>query len=175
VGRKVVEWSKGDKEFIKRAGFVLMAELVIHDKKARDTEFMKFLDTTKEMGLTREMHVTWSTCFQNVNPTQNWFDPKKESWTFSWDDWVEEIVSEGTELPYTLVDPESFTNHADYIDVFIIKELEKNAARQELLLRCRLQLPGTLRSGKSGNGRCCCLRHPRIATPQQADSVLSTQ
>jgi DNA-binding Lrp family transcriptional regulator len=31
-------------------------------------------------------------------------------------------------LPYTLVDPKNFTNHADYIDVFIIKELEKNAA-----------------------------------------------
>ncbi len=91
-------------------------------------EFMQFLETTKEMGLTREMHVTWSTCFQNVNPTQNWFDPKTESWTFSWDDWINEMVNEGAELPYTLVDPKSFTNHADYIDVFIIKELEKNAA-----------------------------------------------
>jgi DNA-binding Lrp family transcriptional regulator len=90
-------------------------------------EFMEFLETTKRMGLTREMQVTWSTCFQNVNPTQNWFDPKTESWAFSWDDWVEEMANEGTTLPYTLVDPKSFTNHADYIDVFIIKELEKNA------------------------------------------------
>jgi DNA-binding Lrp family transcriptional regulator len=92
------------------------------------TEFMEFLDTTKKMGLTREMQITWSTCFQNVNPTQNWFDPKTESWTFSWDEWVEEMANEGTELPYTLVDPKSFTNHADSTDIFIIKELEKNAA-----------------------------------------------
>jgi DNA-binding Lrp family transcriptional regulator len=38
------------------------------------------------------------------------------------------MANEGTELPYTLVDPKSFTNYADYIDVFIVKELEKNAA-----------------------------------------------
>jgi DNA-binding Lrp family transcriptional regulator len=91
-------------------------------------EFMEFLETTRKMGLIREMGVTWSTCFQNVNPTQNWFDPETESWTFSWDDWIEEMANEGTELPYTLVDPKSFTNHADYIDVFIVKELEKDAA-----------------------------------------------
>jgi DNA-binding Lrp family transcriptional regulator len=91
-------------------------------------EFLEFLDTTKKMGLTREMQVTWSTCFQNVNPTQNWFDPRTESWTFSWNDWIEEIPNKETQLPYTLVDPKSFTNHADYTDVFIIKELEKNAA-----------------------------------------------
>jgi len=31
-------------------------------------------------------------------------------------------------LPYTLIDPKNFTNKADYIDIFIIKELEKDAA-----------------------------------------------
>jgi 3-methyladenine DNA glycosylase AlkD len=45
--QKAVEWSRRNKEFIKRAGFVLMAELVIHDKKAKDTEFMKFLPMIK--------------------------------------------------------------------------------------------------------------------------------
>ena len=43
VYRKAVEWSSNDKEFIKRAGFVLMACLAVHDKKADDSQFEKFL------------------------------------------------------------------------------------------------------------------------------------
>jgi len=45
--RKAIEWSKINEEFIKRAGFVLMAVLAVHDKKARDTEFTKFLPIIK--------------------------------------------------------------------------------------------------------------------------------
>jgi len=41
--RKAVEWSKRNGEFVKRAGFVLMAVLSVHDKKANDAEFLKFL------------------------------------------------------------------------------------------------------------------------------------
>ena len=40
--RKAVEWSKRKEEFVKRAGFVLMATLSVHDKKAEDQEFEKF-------------------------------------------------------------------------------------------------------------------------------------
>jgi len=40
--RKAIEWSKKKEEFIKRAGFVLMATLSVHDKKADDKEFLKF-------------------------------------------------------------------------------------------------------------------------------------
>jgi len=39
---KAFEWSKNEKEFIKRAGFVLMAALAVHDKKADDKNFEKF-------------------------------------------------------------------------------------------------------------------------------------
>ena len=41
--RKAAEWSGRDEEFVKRAGFVLMAELAVHDRTAHDREFMKFL------------------------------------------------------------------------------------------------------------------------------------
>jgi len=41
--QKAVEWSKRNEEFVKRAGFVLMATLSVHDKKANDAEFLKFL------------------------------------------------------------------------------------------------------------------------------------
>lgn len=45
--KKAVAWSKSEKEFIRRAGFVMMAELAVHDKTASDTEFIKFLPFIK--------------------------------------------------------------------------------------------------------------------------------
>jgi len=41
--RKVREWTRRDEEFVKRAGFAMMAALVVHDKKASDREFERFL------------------------------------------------------------------------------------------------------------------------------------
>jgi 3-methyladenine DNA glycosylase AlkD len=39
---KALEWSRSEKEYIKRAGFVLMAEFAVHNKKAGNEEFMQF-------------------------------------------------------------------------------------------------------------------------------------
>jgi 3-methyladenine DNA glycosylase AlkD len=39
---KAVEWSGRSEEFVKRAGFVLMAALATHDKKAQDYRFETF-------------------------------------------------------------------------------------------------------------------------------------
>jgi 3-methyladenine DNA glycosylase AlkD len=39
---KALEYSRSEKEYIKRAGFVLMAEFAVHDKKASDAAFMQF-------------------------------------------------------------------------------------------------------------------------------------
>src|SRR2546428_10736344 len=41
--REAYEWSKRKEEYIKRAGFVLMAEMAVHDKKASDKTFLDFL------------------------------------------------------------------------------------------------------------------------------------
>lgn len=40
---KAVEWSGRTAEFQKRAGFVLMAQLAVHDNKAADERFLEFL------------------------------------------------------------------------------------------------------------------------------------
>jgi 3-methyladenine DNA glycosylase AlkD len=40
--RKAVQWSRDEREFVKRAGFTLMACLAVHDKKAPDKQFEKF-------------------------------------------------------------------------------------------------------------------------------------
>jgi 3-methyladenine DNA glycosylase AlkD len=41
--RQAREWSANDGEYVKRAGFVLMASLAVHDKKAGDAAFREFL------------------------------------------------------------------------------------------------------------------------------------
>ncbi len=45
--KKVFEWSRREEEFVKRAGFVLIACLAVHDKKAKDDEFEKFFPVIK--------------------------------------------------------------------------------------------------------------------------------
>jgi 3-methyladenine DNA glycosylase AlkD len=41
--QKAIDWSKRDSELVKRAGFVLMATLAVHDKRAKDASFVPFL------------------------------------------------------------------------------------------------------------------------------------
>jgi 3-methyladenine DNA glycosylase AlkD len=45
---KAAEWSKRDEEFVKRAGFALMAVLAVGDKKASDDRFTGFLPYIKK-------------------------------------------------------------------------------------------------------------------------------
>jgi len=45
--RRAVEWSSSEPEFVKRAGFVLMACLAVGDKKAADEGFLGFLPLIK--------------------------------------------------------------------------------------------------------------------------------
>ena len=40
---KASKWAVSDKEFVKRAGFSLMAQLAVHDKKAETEKFIPFL------------------------------------------------------------------------------------------------------------------------------------
>lgn len=45
--RKAVAWSRRNGEFVKRAGFVMMAALSVHDKAATDGVFLKYLPIIK--------------------------------------------------------------------------------------------------------------------------------
>lgn len=49
--QKASKWAKEKKEFIRRAGFVLMATLSVHDKKAKDEEFIKFFPLIKKFSV----------------------------------------------------------------------------------------------------------------------------
>jgi 3-methyladenine DNA glycosylase AlkD len=46
--RKAVDWSRREEEYVKRAGFVMMARLAVSDKKADDAQFEKFFPLIRE-------------------------------------------------------------------------------------------------------------------------------
>ncbi len=46
--RKAAKWSCAEKEFVKRAGFALMARLAVSDKRAGDENFRKFFPLIKK-------------------------------------------------------------------------------------------------------------------------------
>ncbi|HLE07980.1 MAG TPA: DNA alkylation repair protein [archaeon] len=45
--KKIFEWSKRKEEFVRRAAFVLIASLAVHDKSAKDSDFEKFFPLIK--------------------------------------------------------------------------------------------------------------------------------
>ena len=91
-------------------------------------EFEQFLHQLEKVGVARNVQLHWSTCWHTVNPTLVWLDDQNKTWSFYWDEWVEEVKTEGTRLPYTLKDPKDFPQKAaDYTDVFILKEFDKDA------------------------------------------------
>jgi 3-methyladenine DNA glycosylase AlkD len=49
--RKAVQWSRRKEEFIKRAGFVMMAVLAVHDKEMGDNELAKFFPMIKSEAI----------------------------------------------------------------------------------------------------------------------------
>jgi len=48
---KAVEWPHQEQEFVRRAGFVLMAELAVHDKRASDEAFLPFFPLIKQYAV----------------------------------------------------------------------------------------------------------------------------
>jgi 3-methyladenine DNA glycosylase AlkD len=62
--QKAVAWTRRKEEYVKRAGFVLMATLAVHDKEAADERFLAFLpiierEATDERNFVRKA-VNWA-------------------------------------------------------------------------------------------------------------------
>jgi 3-methyladenine DNA glycosylase AlkD len=45
--RKAAQWARDNREFVRRAGYTMMAALAVHDKKADDRKFVDFLPLIK--------------------------------------------------------------------------------------------------------------------------------
>ncbi|MDH3365547.1 MAG: DNA alkylation repair protein [Thermoplasmata archaeon] len=54
---KAVEWSRRNEEFVKRAGFAMMAGLSVHDKTASDDVFVALLEHVKRESLDDRRYV----------------------------------------------------------------------------------------------------------------------
>jgi len=108
--------------------------------KEQCREFEHFVQEIQRLGVAQKTSLLWSTCFQTVNPTTNWFDAASEEWIFSWDRWIQEISTQTSDLPYTLVDPDDFPIRADATDLFILKEMEKDATVDLVDIAKKLQM-----------------------------------
>jgi hypothetical protein len=93
----------------------------------RCAEFEEFLRFLEHAGVAREIQYHWSTCFHTVNLKCDWYSGNAESWNFFWKEWIAEIETQTTELPFTLKDPPAYPQKADAMDIFILKELEIDA------------------------------------------------
>jgi len=92
-------------------------------------EFEAFMREMKHLGVAKDAQICWSTCFQGGRITSEWFDTLQEKWVFPWDEWVKEVQTQKTDLPYTLMEPEGYYNYGDEIDIKILEKLEADATR----------------------------------------------
>ena len=93
----------------------------------KEKEFEGFIGQLEELNQVQNISFFWSTCIQTINATGAWFDKTSEEWTFPWDSWMQEVQAIQGELPYTLREPDAYVQKADWIDIMLLKELEKDS------------------------------------------------
>ncbi len=114
--QKAIEWSTREETFVKRAGFVIMAGLAVHDKKMADKQFVEFLETIKcesgdnrnfvrkavnwalrAIGKSRNRYLyekTLSTAREILQSSQGWSDEEKKAARFIAGDALRELEKE---------------------------------------------------------------------------------
>jgi hypothetical protein len=92
----------------------------------KENKFEEFIDQLREKRIITEVRDLWSTCIHSVNTTSTWFDSASENWVFPWDLWLRESQTCQSELPFTLGQSTDYPQKADWIDIMILKELEKD-------------------------------------------------
>lgn len=55
--KKCIQWSRQKEEYVRRAGFALMACLAVKDKKARDKDFIKFFPLIRQYATDERNYV----------------------------------------------------------------------------------------------------------------------
>jgi DNA-binding Lrp family transcriptional regulator len=109
-----------------------------------EEEFEQFAEKLKEQEIVKNVSYFWTTCIHNINTTGTWFDSKTQEWTFPWDKWIREIHHCQGELPFTLREPDGYFQRADWIDIMILKELEKDYTIKFRALARKLAVPPQL-------------------------------
>jgi DNA-binding Lrp family transcriptional regulator len=95
----------------------------------RCREFEEFMYEIKNLGVAKNIQIYWSTCFHGGRITSDWFDSLGEHWIFPWNDWIKDVQTQTTDLPYTLIESKSYLICADDIDVQMLMWLEVDASK----------------------------------------------
>jgi len=90
------------------------------------TAFEEYLKRAKQLGAVTDYVLFWTTNILEVAPNFRWFDFERRSWNFAWQKWLNEVLNSSADLSEQLMDPESYEIEVDYIDLLILKELEKD-------------------------------------------------
>jgi DNA-binding Lrp family transcriptional regulator len=69
----------------------------------------------------------WITDLREVPRNFDWFDFKTKAWRFPWGQWINEVLKASEKLPKRVVEPEKYQILVDETDLFLLKELEKDA------------------------------------------------
>ncbi len=69
----------------------------------------------------------WITNLSEVPRSFGWFDFKSKAWKFPWRQWIDEVPKASEKLPGKLAEPEEYRVMVDETDLFLLKELEKDA------------------------------------------------
>jgi len=86
----------------------------------------EYFENAKQRGILSNYVFHWTTNIYEVAPNFSWFDFKKRAWSFSWKQWVQEILEASSNLPERLRDPKIYAIMVDKIDLLMLKEMEKN-------------------------------------------------
>lgn len=86
----------------------------------------EYFEEARQLGAVTNYVLLWTTNILEVAPNFDWFDFERRTWNFAWPRWLDEVLDSSADLPRQLMDPESYEIEVDYIDLLILKELEKN-------------------------------------------------
>ena len=93
----------------------------------KEKAFERYIGKLGGSNFVRNTSFLWTTCIQVINTTGDWFNKSSCKWSFPWQSWKKEILGNKGDLPYTLKEPDAYLQKADWLDIMILKELEKDS------------------------------------------------
>jgi len=104
-------------------GFYLRATIPI----GREVEFGLFLDEMVRHNLIKNYSLNWIDFIKDISRGFYWFNFKEKNWIFRWNDWIKEVLNSSINGINLKTYNGNIEFKPDFIDIFILKELEKNA------------------------------------------------
>ncbi len=86
----------------------------------------EYLERANHLGAISDYALLWTTNIIEVALNFDWFNFKRKAWNFDWQNWLDKILNSPADSPKQLEDPKSYEIQADYTDLLILKELEKD-------------------------------------------------